>query len=93
MVEAACSQAISQGTIQSEVIINLIARAANPPPIEPATPAEIKERSTMIEQENVRLQIEHLKTYPLVRDAIHTKSIQVHGLYYDLDTGLLTKIV
>ncbi len=59
----------------------------------PATPAEIKERSTMIEQENVRLQIEHLKTYPLVRDAIHTKSIQVHGLYYDLDTGLLTKIV
>ena len=59
----------------------------------PATPAELKERSTMIEQENVRLQIEHLKTYPLVRDAIHTKSIQVHGLYYDLDTGLLTKIV
>ncbi len=59
----------------------------------PGTPAEQKERSTMIEQENVRLQIEHLKTYPLVRDAIHSKSIQVHGLYYDLDTGLLTKIV
>jgi carbonic anhydrase len=59
----------------------------------PGTPAELKERSTMIEQENVRLQIEHLKTYPLVRDAIHAKSIQVHGLYYDLDTGLLTKIV
>ncbi len=59
----------------------------------PGTPAELKERSTMIEQENVRLQIEHLITYPLVRDAIHTKSIQVHGLYYDLDTGLLTKIV
>lgn len=59
----------------------------------PGTPAELKERSTMIEQENVRLQIEHLKTYPLVRGAIHAKSIQVHGLYYDLDTGLLTKIV
>ena len=40
MVEAACCQAISQGTIQSEVIINLIARAANPPPIEPITLAE-----------------------------------------------------
>ena len=40
MVEAACCQAISQGTIQSEVIINLIARAANPPPIEPVTLAE-----------------------------------------------------
>ena len=40
MVEAACCQAISQGTIQSKVIINLIAHAANPPPIEPVTPTE-----------------------------------------------------
>lgn len=40
MVEAACSQAISQGTTQSEVILNLIARAANPPPVESVTPAE-----------------------------------------------------
>lgn len=41
MVEAACCQALAQGTTQSEVILNLIARAANPPPIDPATPAEI----------------------------------------------------
>jgi carbonic anhydrase len=59
----------------------------------PNTATELKERSRMIEQENVRLQIEHLKTYPLVRDALGKKSIQVHGLYYDLETGLLTKIV
>lgn len=59
----------------------------------PGTPAELKERSTMIEQENVRLQIEHLNTYPLVRDAVRSQNIQVHGLYYDLETGLLTKIV
>jgi carbonic anhydrase len=59
----------------------------------PGTPAELKERSRMIEQENVKLQIEHLKTYPLVRNAIDKEGVQVHGLYYDLETGLLTKIV
>jgi len=59
----------------------------------PSTPAEVKERSRMIEQENVRLQIEHIKTYPLVREAIAKKQVQVHGLYYDLETGALAKIV
>jgi carbonic anhydrase len=59
----------------------------------PSSPAELKERSRMIEQENVRLQIEHLKTYPLVKEALGKKSIQVHGLYYDLESGMLTKIV
>jgi carbonic anhydrase len=47
----------------------------------------------MIEQENVRLQIEHLKKYPLVKDALAKKLVEVHGLYYDLETGALTKIV
>ena len=59
----------------------------------PITVEEIKARSTMIEQENVRLQIEHLKKYPLVKDALAKKQIKVHGLYYSLDTGALTKIV
>jgi len=59
----------------------------------PKTPEEIKARSTMIEQENVRLQIEHLKKYPLVKEALTKKAIQVHGMYYNLDTGALTKIV
>jgi len=59
----------------------------------PATPAEVKARSTMIEQENVRLQIEHLKTYPLVKKALKDKQIGIHGLYYNLDTGELSKIV
>jgi carbonic anhydrase len=59
----------------------------------PSTPAEAKARSTLIEQENVRLQIEHLKKYPLVKDALAKKQVQVHGLYYNLETGELTKIV
>jgi carbonic anhydrase len=59
----------------------------------PKTPEEANARSTMIEQENVRLQIEHLKKYPLIKDALAKKQIEVHGLYYNLDNGMLTKIV
>jgi carbonic anhydrase len=59
----------------------------------PVTPAEFTERSRMIEKENVRLQIEHLKSYPLVINAIEKEGVLVHGLFYDLETGLLTKIV
>jgi carbonic anhydrase len=58
-----------------------------------STPLVQKERSRMIEQENVRLQIEHLRTYPIVAKAEKEKKIQIHGMYYDLETGALTKIV
>ncbi len=51
----------------------------------PSTPHEQKERSRMIEQENVRLQIEHLSTYPIVAKAEKEKKIQIHGMYYDLE--------
>jgi carbonic anhydrase len=59
----------------------------------PTTPEEVKERSRLIEQENVRLQIEHLKTYPIIRQALQDEKIEIHGLYYDLHTGALTKVV
>jgi carbonic anhydrase len=59
----------------------------------PSTPKEQKDRSRMIEQENVRLQIEHLKTYQIIKNALKTKQIEIHGLYYDLETGALSKIV
>jgi carbonic anhydrase len=51
------------------------------------------ERYRLIEQENVRLQIEHLSTYPLLKKAVDEKKVEVHGLYYDLGTGELKKIV
>lgn len=59
----------------------------------PQTPQEQKDRSRMIEQENVRVQIEHLMTYPLIKKSLNEKSIQIFGLYYDLETGALSKIV
>ena len=58
----------------------------------PGTPDEIKARRTAIEQENVKLQIEHLMTYPLVKTAVTDGKIKVHGLYYDLETGGLSRI-
>ncbi len=58
----------------------------------PTTAEEKKERSREIEIENVRLQIEHLMTYPSVRQAVADGRIQVHGLYYDLATGTLSRV-
>jgi len=58
----------------------------------PTTVLEQEERYKLIEQENVRLQIEHLHTYPLLKTAVNEKKVEVHGLYYDLGTGALTRI-
>lgn len=58
----------------------------------PLTPDEDKARLTAIEQENVRLQLEHLLTYPLVKNAVDAGKLQIHGLYYDLETGMLSRI-
>ena len=59
---------------------------------DPAGPGDEMERSKKIEQENVRLQIEHLKTYPIIRTALKEGKIEIHGLYYDLSTGTLSRI-
>lgn len=59
----------------------------------PTTPEEQKERSHQIELENIRLQIEHLMTYPSVRQAVDEGRLGVHGLYYDLTTGSLEQVV
>jgi carbonic anhydrase len=58
----------------------------------PKTVLEKEERYRLIEQENVRLQIEHLATYPLLKKAVDEKKVEVHGLYYDLGTGELKRI-
>jgi len=58
----------------------------------PATPDEEEARLRLIEHENVRLQIEHLMTYPIVRQATDENRVQVHGLYYMLTTGELSRV-
>jgi carbonic anhydrase len=59
----------------------------------PVTPEELKERAHQIELENVRLLIEHLMTYPSVQQAVREGRIEVHGLYYDLKTGGLSRVI
>jgi carbonic anhydrase len=56
-------------------------------------PEQAKIRKRMIEQENIRLQVEHLRTYPLVKKALKQGSITIHGLYYNLEDGTLTRIL
>ena len=46
----------------------------------------------MIEFENIRLQLEHLRLYPLVANAENAGKIKLHGLFYNLETGELSKI-
>jgi carbonic anhydrase len=55
-------------------------------------PPDERGRRRMIELENVRLQIAHLRTYPLVRKAEAEGTIRVHGLYFDLDSGRVTRV-
>ncbi|KUG19976.1 MAG: carbonic anhydrase [Methanomicrobiaceae archaeon] len=56
------------------------------------TPEEKKERLRQIELENIKLQLEHLRTYPIVRLAEKEGSVALHGLYFSLDTGELSKV-
>ena len=55
-------------------------------------PAGEKEQRTALEKENVRLQLEHLRAYPLVKKAIADGRVTVRGLYYDLATGTLSEV-
>ena len=50
-----------------------------------------KDRYRLIEKENVRLQIEHIHTYPLLKKAVEEKRVEVHGAYDDLGDGSLTE--
>jgi len=59
----------------------------------PTTPEESKARLTEMEKENVRLQMEHLRTYPIVKKTESDKKVRIYGLYYDLATGILEEVL
>jgi carbonic anhydrase len=58
----------------------------------PETPEEIRERYRLIELENIRLQMEHLKAHPLVKRTIKERPVHFHCLYFDLMSGKLTRV-
>lgn len=45
------------------------------------------QRRRLIEEENVRLQLEHLLEYPFVRRAMLDGKLSIHGWMYDMDNG------
>jgi carbonic anhydrase len=45
------------------------------------------ERMALLLEENVRLQLEHLKTHPSVAARIKKGDVQLHGWVYDIKTG------
>ena len=40
-----------------------------------------------VEQENILFQMEHLLSYPFVREKQENGSLQVYGWYYDIGKG------
>ena len=58
----------------------------------PDSPDKMVEWRQKIEYENVRLQLEHLRVYPIVKWAEKKGKITLHGLYFDLNSGKLSKI-
>jgi len=41
------------------------------------------------EQENIMLQIEHLLTYPYIKDKYQKKAMKIYGWYYDIASGIV----
>jgi len=60
---------------------------------DPKTPAAVREKRRLIEIENMRLQLEHLRSYDFVRSAEEKGTIALHGLYYDLETGEVSRVL
>jgi carbonic anhydrase len=58
----------------------------------PAECADLAARKKEIELENIRVQLENLRSYSPVKGAEEEGRIELHGLFYDLDTGKLEKI-
>lgn len=57
-----------------------------------STPEEEKARLNEIVKENVRLQLEHLRSYPLAKQAEKGGKITLHGLFFDIGSGELSII-
>lgn len=46
-----------------------------------------EQRSKLIVEENVRLQLGHLQEYPFVKSAMEDKKLNLHGWVYDMGNG------
>lgn len=51
-----------------------------------------EQRMNLIVEENVRLQLEHLREYPFVRRAMTEGKLKIHGWVYDMGTGEIRSV-
>lgn len=58
----------------------------------PVTPEENRERYRLIERENIRLQMEHLKVHPLVKKRSKNVPFFFYCRYFDLMNGKLMRV-
>tara|TARA_B100000945_G_C20356062_1_gene584713 strand:+ start:200 stop:835 length:636 start_codon:yes stop_codon:yes gene_type:complete len=54
-------------------------------------PTELNEKNKieLLEKESIKLSIKNLYTYPFIKKLIDIKSLEVHGLWYDIAKGKL----
>jgi carbonic anhydrase len=52
-----------------------------------AVPCDEENISMLIEQENIILQIEHLLTYPHIKERVAASTLNIFGWYYDIGSG------
>jgi carbonic anhydrase len=58
----------------------------------PESPKAVSEKRKLIEIENMRIQIENLRAYDFIRKAEEEGKIALHGLYYSLETGEVSRV-
>jgi len=50
-------------------------------------------RARLIVEENVRLQLEHLREHPVVKHALKQRKVRLHGWVYGIHSGRIKVIV
>ncbi|MDP2688505.1 MAG: carbonic anhydrase, partial [Deltaproteobacteria bacterium] len=57
--------------------------------LEKAESACFDEIISIAEKEHIKTQLEHLKTYPLVQNALNEGKVALHGWHYEIATGII----
>ncbi|WFN36686.1 carbonic anhydrase [Methanomicrobium antiquum] len=58
-----------------------------------STPEEKKKKLTLLEKENISLQVKNLYSYDFVKKASESGKLIVKGLYYSLEDGTIEEVV
>ncbi|MDD4126906.1 MAG: carbonic anhydrase [Methanomicrobium sp.] len=57
------------------------------------TPEDRKEKQTLLEKENLKIQVKNLYKYDFVKKSVEKGDIIIKGIYYSLETGNVEEII